>query len=483
MDTGNRMSRASRRDYLQRIYPRYQKASRREKQGILDEFCANCSYHRKHAIRLLNRSLPAAPPGPRRRPRDRTYGPPMMAVLKSVWEAADYPWSVRLKALLPEWMPWIRRRFRLRGEIEQQLLRISPRSIDYRLRGEKRKLRRRLYGRTKPGSLLKHHIPLKTDHWDVQVPGFTEIDLVSHSGNSASGDFCYSLNLTDIHTGWTETQAVLGKSQEAVRGALETIRQALPFALRGIDSDNGSEFINNHLYRYCQAQAMQFTRGRPYKKDDNAHIEQKNWTHVRRLLGYVRYDTAEAREAINDLYRNELRRFQNLFLPSVKLARKERVGSRLRRRYEAPQTPLQRLEASRAADPVPVAELRRLRARLDPFELSASIEAKLKRIFALSCEAPAPSRGQRPQESAPAEAVPDTPAAARPALGRLGARAQSSSDSRKNGRPRAVEMTRRGKGGKLKKQKRVFHPSLRAWESGQKPNAGFPHSHSADGYG
>src|SRR3989441_4371064 len=261
METGNRMSRSSRRDYLQRIYRRYQQGSRPEKQRILDEFCANCSYHRKHAIRLLNRPLPAAKPEPRRRARRRTYGPPMMAVLKAVWEAADYPWSVRLKALLPEWMPWIGRRFRLSAATEQQLLRISARTIDYRLRGEKRRRRRRLYGRTKPGSLLKHHIPLKTDHWDVKVPGFTEIDLVSHSGNSAAGDFCYSLNLTDIHTGWTETQAVLGKSQEAVRGALETIRQALPFALRGIDSDHGSEFINQHLYRYCQAQAMQFTAG------------------------------------------------------------------------------------------------------------------------------------------------------------------------------------------------------------------------------
>ena len=276
---------------------------------------------------------------------------------------------------------------------------------------------------------------------------------------------------------------MLGKSQEAVRGALETIRQALPFALRGIDSDNGSEFINQHLYRYCQAQAMQFTRGRPYKKDDNAHIEQKNWTHVRRLLGYVRYDTPEAREAINDLYRNELRRFQNLFLPSVKLAHKERVGSRLRRRYEAPQTPLQRLAACEAADPGQVAELRRLRARLDPFQLSASIDAKLKAIFALSREAPAPSRAPRPQASAPAQAVPDAPAVPRPALGRPGDRGPSSSDSRKNGRPRAVEMTRRGKRGKLQKPRRVSHASLRAWESGQKPNAGFPHSHSADGYG
>ena len=182
MDTGNRMSQASRRDYLQRIYPRYQKASRPERQRILDEFCANCSYHRKHAIRLLNRPLPAAKTSPRRRVHGRTYGSQAISVLKAVWAAADYPWSVRLKALLPEWMPWIRRRFRLTPEIERQRLRISARSIDYRLGGEKRKWRRRLYGRTKPGTLLKHHIPLKTDHCDVQAPGFTEIDLVSHSG-------------------------------------------------------------------------------------------------------------------------------------------------------------------------------------------------------------------------------------------------------------------------------------------------------------
>jgi hypothetical protein len=483
MDTGNRMSQASRRDYLQRIYPRYQKASRQERQRILDEFCANCSYHRKHAIRLLNRPLPATKTVPRRRARGRTYGSQVISVLKAVWEAADYPWSVRLKALLPEWMPWIRRRFRLTPEIERQLLRISPRSIDYRLSGEKRQLRRRLYGRTKPGTLLKHHIPLKTDHWDVQAPGFTEIDLVSHSGNSAAGDFCYSLNLTDIHTGWTETQALLGKSQEAVCAALETIRQALPFGLRGIDSDNGSEFINDHFYRYCQARTIQFTRGRPYKKDDNAHIEQKNWTHVRRLLGYVRYDSEAAREAINDLYRHELRWFQNLFLPSVKLARKERVGSRLRRRYEAPQTPLQRLRAAGGADPAKIGELQRLRDSLDPFQLSGSIEAKRKRIFALSREAPVPSMAQRLQESALARTVPQLQARIRPAPGRPPEGGRSSSRSRKSGGRRAVEMTRRGKRGKLQRQKRVSHVSLRAWKSGQEQNAGFPHSHSAGGYG
>jgi hypothetical protein len=399
------MSCTSRREYLRRIYPRYQRAGCAEKQRILDEFCATCEYNRKYAIRMLNGPPPAERRTRKRRRRGVTYGSRAISILRAVWEAADYPWSVRLKALLPEWMPWIRRRFRLGPKLEEKLLQISARSIDQRLRPYKRKRRRRLYGRTKPGTLLKHHIPLKTERWDVQVPGFTEIDLVSHSGNSASGDFCYSLNLTDIHTGWTETRAVLGKSQEAVRAALEEIRQALPFPLRGIDSDNGSEFINDHLFRYCRARAIQFTRGRPYKKDDNAHIEQKNWTHVRRLLGYVRYDTAAAREAMNGLYRNEVRVFQNLFLPSVKLAKKERVGSRLRRHYEAPATPLQRVSASPAADGERVAELQKRQQSIDPFQLSATIQAKLERIFRLSsdpranpappCEARSSAAGRR----------------------------------------------------------------------------------------
>src|SRR5487761_1090530 len=415
MDKGYRMSTASRRDYLRRIRPRYWQASWPEKQRILGEFCANCGYHRKDAIRLLNGSPPSAKPLLRRR-RGMAYGLRVIAILKAVWEAADYPWSVRLKALLPEWMPWIRRRFRLPPGVERQLLQISARSIDYRLRSEKRKLRRRLYGRTKPGSLLKHHIPLKTDHWDVKVPGFTEIDLVSHSGNSASGNFCYSLNVTDIHTGWTETRAVLGKSQEGVRAALEAVRQVLPFPLRGIDSDNGSEFINDHLWRYCQGRAIQFTRGRPYKKEDNAHIEQKNWTHVRRRLGYVRYDTEAAREAINDLYGKELRLFQNLFMPSVKLQKKERIGSRLRRRYDAPQTPFQRVGASPVSDPERMAELRRQREVLDPFQLSQTIQGKLEKIFRLSTEAvrshetdsaPAPelNRSSSPQKATGARAA------------------------------------------------------------------------------
>jgi hypothetical protein len=321
-----------------------------------------------------------------------TYDVAALDVLRAIWAAAGYPWSLRLKALLPLWLPWARRRFRLTRAVERQLLAISPRQMDRRLAPYKRQLQKRLYGRTKPGTLLKHHIPLKTDHWAVTTPGFTEIDLVSHSGDCADGEFLHSLNLTDIHTTWVETTAVLGKSQAAVQQALAELRQALPFRLRGIDSDNGSEFINSHLWDYCQAEEIQFTRGRPYKKDDNAHIEQKNWTHVRKLLGYVRYDTPEVQAAINALYRQELRLFQNLFLPSVNLLRKERVGSRLRRRYDVPRTPLERVAACPEADPSAVAHLTRLRDRLDPFALAATIDRKLEGIYALASD----RRGPQP---------------------------------------------------------------------------------------
>ena len=388
MEKGYKMKPSSRKEYLRKIYSRYQQASRSERRRILDEFCANCGYNRKYAIRVLNGRVPLSQPVRVRRRRGVRYGVLLISILKAIWEAADYPWSVRLKALLPEWMPWIRRRFRITKQLERQLLAISPRTMDYRLAADQRKQRRRLYGHTKPGPLLKHQIPLRTDRWDVHQPGFTEIDLVAHSGSCASGEFCHSLNLTDIHTTWTESRAVLGKSQQAVRQALDELRQALPFPLRGIDSDNGSEFINDQLHRYCRSEQIQFTRGRPYKKDDNAHIEQKNWTPVRRLLGYVRYDSGAALEAINDLYRKELRLFQNLFLPSVQLQKKVRAGSRLRRRYDLPQTPFHRLRAcaDSSTDHNRMAELQRLHDGLDPFVLSQKIQTKLAHIFSLASQ-------------------------------------------------------------------------------------------------
>jgi transposase InsO family protein len=370
-------------EYLRAIYERYQKAGRKDKKAILSEFCANAGYNRKYAIRLLNRARPEKRPKPPRR-RGVSYDQGTLAVLTAVWEAAGYPWSVRLKALLPGWMPWIRKRFGLRGEVEKQLLKISARQIDRRLKAVKTQRRRRIYGRTKPGYLLKHHIPVKTDRWDVQSPGFTEVDLVSHSGNSASGEFAHTLNVTDIHTTWTESVAVLGRGEQAVQRALNEIAEELPFRLLGVDSDNGSEFINWHLKRWCERKEIQLTRGRPYKKDDNAHIEQKNWTHVRKLLGWERYDTHGAIEAINDLYRNELRLWLNLFLPSVKLLKKVRVGSKVRRVYDGPRTPFERVRTCPQADREQVAQLEERRKRLDPFQLARTIERKLERIYRLA---------------------------------------------------------------------------------------------------
>lgn len=369
------------REYLARMRERDVGASRPEKSRLLNEAVAVTGRHRKGLIRAW-RTGPR-PPRRRRAGRPTRYGPPVVRALVAIWTAAGYPWSLRLKALLPTWLPWARRRLRLTPATEAQLRRISARQIDRVLAPHKRTIRRRQYGRTKPGTLLKHHIPLRTDRWTVTTPGFTEIDLVAHAGDRADGEFAYTLNLTDIQTTWVETGALLGKSQVRVQETLERLRAALPFRLQGIDSDNGSEFINDHLHRYCQTRQIQFTRGRPYKKDDNAHIEQKNWTHVRKLMGYVRYDAPAAVAAMNAVYA-DLRLLQNLFLPSVKLVTKERVGARVRRRYDRPQIPLDRVRACPGADAAKVRALVALRARLDPFQLAQRIDAGLGRVYQLA---------------------------------------------------------------------------------------------------
>jgi hypothetical protein len=378
------MGTKSKWEYFRAIYQRYRKGSLSVKTQILEEFCHVCGYNRKYAIAKLNGPTPQFKPPAKRRRRSPTYTAQALAILQAVWEASGYPWSVRLKALLPLWLPWVKKHYSLTPKIEHQLLSISSRQIDRRLQVRKTQLKRRLYGRTKPGTLLKHHIPIKTDSWNVKSPGFTEIDLVSHSGSSERGEFIYSLNVTDIYCTWVESRAVMGKGQYGVKTAMEDIEQSLPFKLLGIDSDNGSEFINYHLKAFCDERKIQFTRGRPYKKDDNAHIEQKNWTHVRKILGYLRYDSPTALEAINDLYQKELGWMMNLFQPSVKLVEKTRVGSRLKRTYDPPTTPLDRLRNCKLGDPAKLQELKKLRASLDPFKLSQIIEKKLDRIFELT---------------------------------------------------------------------------------------------------
>ncbi|MFH1260141.1 MAG: integrase [Elusimicrobiota bacterium] len=382
--------------YFRGIYDRYHSVSSPVKTEILDEFCNVCGYNRKYAIRKLNK-----PPSGQRaavvnnRRHSTKYEETVVDIITKVWEAAGYPCSDRLKSVLPLWMPWIEKYFTLNCELKEKILKISPSQMDRRMRTQKLVKKRRIYGRTKPGTLLKHHIPIKTDHWDVKEPGYTEVDTVSHSGNSADGTFAYSVNQTDILTTWVETRAVLGKGERNISSALDEMEETFPFKVLGLDSDNGSEFINYHLYERCKNRNIQFTRGRQYKKNDNAHIEQKNWTHVRKIMGWDRYDTHTAVDAMNNLYKNELRLFMNLFMPSMKLLDKKRIGSKVKRHYDKPATPLDRLIASGKGYPDKIEQLIKLRETMDPFELSRIIDKKLGNIIKLTNYRQSPKTSQK----------------------------------------------------------------------------------------
>jgi hypothetical protein len=358
---------------------------RSEKSRLLTEVSENLGCRRKHAIRLMKGKIVDLEKPWRK--RESVYPERLVRILETVWEDSQYPWSVRLKKLLPLWIVWIRARWKLTREEERQLLAMSAATIDRRLAPYKRRASRKIYGKTKPGRWLRRTIPIQTESWNVPEPGWLEIDTVSHSGASAEGLFAYTVNQTDFFSGWTECRAILGKGAAEVKTAIDEMRVDLPFDLKGLDSDNGEEFINWVLDRYCRDTKVQRFRSRPYKKDDQAHIEQKNWTHVRKLIGYDRYDTQAAVDAMNDLYRNEWRLFCNMYLPSVKLANKIRVGAKIKRIYHEPMTPLDRLLASDKGDRVKLGALRQLRERTNPFELSATINKKLAIIWTLASKA------------------------------------------------------------------------------------------------
>lgn len=378
---GNEMA-GKRADFALSEYRKmYEAASKLEKGSILDEFCRLTKYHRKYAIALLKKDTALKVV----KKRSPVYSKEALFVIERIWDMADYPWSERLVALIPLWLPWAKQHMKwITPEIENEVQNISSRQIDRRLQDKKKKLKRKMYGRTKPGTLLKHHIPIKTDNWDVSEPGFTEADLVSHSGSNASGVFIYSLSMTDILTGWVETVPIMGKTEVASLEGIKEATKDMPFKIKGIDTDNGSEFINEHLLDYCTQHNIQFTRGRPYKKNDNAHIEQKNWTHVRKIIGYERYDSDEHLEAMYDLYRKKLRLMMNLFQPCVKLKQKERIGSKIKRSYELPATPLDRLisyyNEHNLPIPLTVAKLIEKRERTDPFKLSKDISRAVENI-------------------------------------------------------------------------------------------------------
>jgi hypothetical protein len=369
-------------EYVKAIQDRYHRAKKQEKSCILEEFCRTNDYNRKYAIRLLN-----GPPPEKVRIRRRRaffYSAEVIRIAEEIWKAASHPCGDRLKAIIPLWLPAVRQRFRLSPEIEGQLLSISARQLDTRLSRIRRVWKKRIYSTTRPGSLLKRMIPIRTSNWDIRKPGFLEIDLVAHCGSSASGQFIYTLNATDLATGWTECRAIPNRGRFSVVEALKEIIASFPFPIRGIDSDNGEEFINYHLLAFCVSKRIGFTRSRPYKKDDNAHIEQKNWTRVRQAVGWDRYDSQAALGAMNGLYTNELRLFQNLLQPSAKLIRRSRVGSRRVRKHDKPRTPFQRLLDAKAGNPQKIAQLKDLLNHLDPFALSATIDEKLADLLELA---------------------------------------------------------------------------------------------------
>jgi len=377
------MGKGERKAYLAAIRGRYRKAGRAQKGKILDEFCAVCGYHRKYALRCLNQAPKRAAPGRPGRP-SQYADKALMAALRAIWLATDQMASKRLVAALPLWLPHYEA---VHGALSAQhradLLRISAASIDRVLKPVRAQAGRRGLTATKPGTLLKRHIPLQTNAWDVARPGFIEADTVAHCGDSLAGDFVWSLTLTDLYSGWTECRATWNKGAQGVITQIKSIQNALPFKLRGFDCDNGSEFLNWHLLRYFQhpRQRVQFTRSRPYRKNDNAHVEQKNWSCVRQLFGYERFSNPELVRPMNGLYAHEFSLLNNYFCPSMKLIEKKRIGAKIVRKHSTPQTPLQRLLDHPDLSAARKAKLLRIRTQLNPFELSATIQAKLRSIF------------------------------------------------------------------------------------------------------
>lgn len=379
------MSPRSKREYLAAIVKRYRTASRTLKTVILNEFCSTCGYHRKHALRLLRTFKRFTQKPPAKRGRKPIYDAATLLVpLKRIWKTANLPCSKRLKAIIPLWLPGYVKTY---GPISQQtagaLLRISPPTIDRILRPVRAEYTKHGRATTKPGTLLKNHIPVKTNQWDESRPGFLEADTVAHCGSSTEGIYANTIDCVDIATGWTEQRAIWGKNYQDVIDQIKDIERSLPFPILGFDADNGSEFLNHHLLRYLteRSRPIQFTRSRAYKKDDNAHVEQKNWTHVRQWLGYDRLDSSRVVPLMNALYTSEWRLFLNFFCPSVKLLEKKRIASKTVKRYDKPKTPYQRILESPYVSAESKRQLKEQYKSLNPFELRKVLEEKLRKIF------------------------------------------------------------------------------------------------------
>lgn len=375
-----RMSERSRREYVALQRARYRKGSRKEKGRILDEGCRLFGVHRKSLIRAFAQE---ARRRRGRRGRPPRYGPELIEPLKRIWLAAEQPCAKRLVAVLPLWLPYYeKRQGKLEAPLREALLAASAATLD-RLLKPLRARRRKGRCATRPVKHLEGQIPIRTRFQEADGPGYIEADTVAHCGGSMEGSFVWSVTFTDIWSGWTEPRAIWNRSRVQLVARLKEVEENLPFELLAFDSDNGKEFINHKLFRYLRQRRVpiDFTRSRPYRKNDQAHVEQKQWTHVRQLLGYDRLEDRRLVTMIDDLYRGEWRVLHNFFLPSMQLIAKTRDGGHIKRRHSKALTPYDRLLASPKVDEAAKKKLTRERKQYDPFELQREIEVKLKAIF------------------------------------------------------------------------------------------------------
>ncbi len=388
------MSNELKREWLPQLRIRYAQRGREGKSRMLDELCEDYGYERKYAIKLLGDHLPE--PSGRKRPGPEPQYGAIEPVVRQLWLAAEQPCGKRLVPILRQWLPFFERRYGRLSSRQHRLIRqISAASLDRLLAPARAEHVGHGWCGTKPGSLLKTEIPIRTGTWDLSQPGYLEADTVAHCGSTLAGSFIWSVTYTDIFSGWTEGRAVWNKGAEGVLQATQEVEQSLPFALLGFDCDNGSEFLNHHLWAYLAQRGcpVEFTRSRPYHKDDNAHVEQKNWAWPRQLLGYGRLEDAALVPPISAIYKEVWGPLQNFFLPCLKLERKWREGSHWRKRYEPPRTAYERLSATEVLPRPKRQQLRELYESLDPLALKDTLERRLKQVLRPQTKSREPGAG------------------------------------------------------------------------------------------